>query len=233
MTDEATQDRTIRRGIRGIIFDIDGTLVDSVDLHARAWREALAQFGHYANIEAVRAQIGKGGDELCKEFLSPEAYEREFDAIDKARTEHFRTRYLHRVRAFSEVPALFERILATGKRIALGSSAKGAELETYKRIAGIEGLIHAQTSSDDAERSKPNPDIFHAAVEELGMPHAEVAVVGDTPWDAIAARRAGLLPVGVLCGGWDAASLTEAGCAAVFRGPADLLARYDMSPIAR
>lgn len=220
------------RSITGIIFDIDGTLVDSVDLHARAWREAFAQFGHYVGIEEVRAQIGKGGDELCKEFLTPEEYEREFDALDKFRGEHYKSRYMHRVKPFSEVPALFERLLHAGQRIALGSSAKGDELETYKRIAGIEGLIHAQTSADDAEKSKPNPDIFHAAVEELGMPHAEIAVVGDTPWDAIAARKAGLLPVGVLCGGWDEKSLRDAGCAAVFRGPADLLARYDLSPLA-
>ena len=124
-------------------------------------------------------------------------------------------------------------MLARGQKVALGSSAKGDELETYKRIAGITGLIHAQTSSDDADRSKPNPDIFHAAAEALGLPHDRIAVVGDTPWDAIAARRAGLLPVGVTCGGWAEAALREAGCEAVFRGPADLLARYDESPLAR
>lgn len=223
---------TSNRHIQGIIFDIDGTLVDSVDLHARAWREALAEFGHYADIEKVRAQIGKGGDELVKEFLTPEEYDRIFEDLDSFRGQHFKARYLPRVRPFSEVPALFERVLARGQRIALGSSAKGNELEVYKRIAGIVGLIHAQTSSDDADKSKPNPDIFHAAVEELGLPHDRIAVVGDTPWDAIAAGKAGLLTVGVLCGGWPEAALREAGCAAVFRGPADLLARYDESPLA-
>ena len=128
---------------------------------------------------------------------------------------------------------MFERVLARGQKIALGSSAKGEELEHYKRIAGITDLIHAQTSSEDADRSKPNPDIFHAAVEQLGLPHERIAVVGDTPWDAIAARKAGLLPVGVTCGGWAEPALREAGCAAVFRGPADLLARYDGSPLAQ
>jgi phosphoglycolate phosphatase-like HAD superfamily hydrolase len=127
---------------------------------------------------------------------------------------------------------LFERIKADGKRIALASSAKGDELEKYKKIANIADLVDAETSSDDAEQSKPHPDIFEAALERLGQISPErVVVIGDTPYDAEAAGKAGLRTIGVLCGGFPEADLRAAGCIAIYRDPADLLARYDTSPL--
>src|SRR5262249_16644609 len=141
--------------------------------------------------------------------------------------------YLPKVRPFPKVRELFERLLADGKRIALASSAKAEELEKYKEIAGIADLIHAETSSDGAERSKPHPDIFEAALARLkDIPPAEVVVVGDTPYDAQAAGKIGLRTVGVLCGGFPETELREAGCLAIYRDPADLLAHYDTSPLA-
>ena len=132
------------------------------------------------------------------------------------------------------VRELLEQLRADGKRVVLASSAKADELETYKKLAGIEGLTDAETSSEDAERSKPQPDIFLAALERLGNPRPEdVVVVGDTPYDAEAAGKAGLRTIGVLCGGFSEESLRAAGCIAIYRDPADLLARYDRSPLAR
>ena len=120
-----------------------------------------------------------------------------------------------------------------GKRVVLASSAKDEELKTYKRIARIDDLVEEATSSEDAERSKPHPDIFEAALGRLGdVRPSEAVVVGDTPYDAQAAGKAGLRTVGVLCGGFPEAQLREAGCIAIYRDPADLLAHYEDSPLA-
>jgi HAD superfamily hydrolase (TIGR01509 family) len=219
--------------IRAVIFDIDGTLVDSVDLHARAWQEAFRHFGREAPFERVRSQIGKGSDQLLPAFFSERELAEFGEALDKYRTELYLRDYLPRVRAFPKVPELFERIRADGKRIALATSAKDVELKRLKKIAGIEGLYEEETSSDDADRSKPHPDIFQAALRRLGDVEPEAVVaVGDTPYDAEAAGKAGVRTVGVLCGGFPADDLRRAGCVALYKDPADLLAHYERSPLA-
>ncbi|HYD99108.1 MAG TPA: HAD family hydrolase [Alphaproteobacteria bacterium] len=215
-----------------VIFDVDGTLIDSVDLHTLAWQDALRHFGIDAPYDVVRHEIGKGGDQLLPVFLSKEDLDRRGHEIEQWRGRHYKERYMAEVKAFPEVRALFERLRADGKRIALASSAKGDELEHYLKLTGIGDLIEASTSKDDAERSKPEPDIFQAALDRLGIAADRAVVVGDTPWDAIAAARAGLPTIGMLCGGFEPAELEEAGCIALYQSPADLLQRYDDSPIA-
>lgn len=219
--------------IKAVIFDIDGTLVDSVDLHARAWQEAFRHFGREIPFQEVRQQIGKGGDQLMPVFLS-EAELKEFgQELAEYRGALFKREYLPRVRAFPKVRALFERIRQDGKRIALASSAKEDELKAYKKIANIADLVEEQTSADDADKSKPYPDIFQAALAELGdVAHDEAIVVGDTPYDAEAAGKAGLRTIGVRCGGFPEQELRTAGCICIYQDPADLLAHYDESPIA-
>lgn len=214
--------------IRAVIFDIDGTLVDSVDLHAQAWKEAFKHFKKDIPYQQVRHQIGKGGDQLMPVFFSHEELE-EFGAeMEKYRGELYKRDYLPRVRAFPQVRELFQRIKADGKRIALASSAKKDELATYKKVAQIEDLIEEQTSADDAEKSKPHPDIFQAALDQLGDIAAnEAIVIGDTPYDAQAAGKLKLRTLGVLCGGFRAAELDAAGCIAIYRDPADILKRYE------
>jgi len=150
-----------------LLFDIDGTLVDSVDLHARAWEEAFEHFGRRIPFAKIRAQIGKGADELLKTLLPPEEFEKRGEEIDRWRSDLYKRKYFGQVRAFPRVRELFQELLRRKLRIALASSAKGDELERYKQIAGIDDLIEAETSSDDAERSKPNPDIFAVALERL------------------------------------------------------------------
>ena len=219
--------------LKAVIFDIDGTLIDSVDLHARAWQEALAHFGKRVEYERVRYQIGKGGDQLMPVFLSEEELARFGEELEKYRGELFKREYMSRIEGFPAVRELFERIDREGLRIALASSAKADELKTYKRIARIEDLVEEETSSDDAEKSKPHPDIFEAALERLGdVKPAEAIVVGDTPYDAEAAGKAGLKTVGVLCGGFPEEDLRAAGCVRVYRDPADILANFDASPLA-
>ena len=219
--------------IEAVIFDIDGTLVDSVDLHAEAWRRAFKKFGKNVEFAAVRSQIGKGADQLLPVFLSSAELAEFGKELDEYRSKLYKKEFLPKVQAFPQVRELFQRILQDGKRIALASSAKGDELKTYKEIAQIHDLIDAETSSDSAEKSKPHPDIFDAALDELGdVPRNRVIVIGDTPYDAEAAHKAQLRTIGLLCGGWNEKDLRDSGCIAIYRDPADLLASYENSPLA-
>ncbi len=219
--------------IKAVIFDIDGTLVDSVNLHARAWQETFKQYGKDVPFAEVRGQIGKGGDQLLPVFFSKKELNEFGEEMEKYRGDLFKREYLPQVRAFPQVRELFERIKQDGKQLALASSAKEDELQTYKRIARIDDLVEEETSSDDAAKSKPHPDIFEATLKALGDPDpAEVIVVGDTPYDAEAAGKARLRTIGVLCGGFPETQLRAAGCVAIYRDPADLLAGYDESPLA-
>ena len=219
--------------VRAVIFDVDGTLIDSVDLNAKAWQDAFLEFGHDVAFEEIRRQIGKGGDQLMPVFLSKAELNTQGKKLEQRRGVIFKQRYLSQAKAFPKVRELLQRILADGMQAALASSAKQDELETYKQMAHIDDLLQAETTSDDAEANKPNPDIFEAALQRLGNPSAEqVIVVGDTPYDAEAAVKAGLRPIGLLCGGWSAADLKHAGCIATYDDPADLLAQYATSPLA-
>ena len=211
--------------IRTVIFDIDGTLIDSVDFHAEAWQRAFRQWGKEVPFQAVRDQIGKGGDQLLPVFWSSDELAAVEEPMTEWRSELFRKEYLPRIRAFPLVRALFERLVADGRRVALASSASGSELEEFKAICGIEGLVHAEASKDDAESSKPEPDIFEAALAKLDHPaFEETIVIGDTPYDIEAAGKAGLRTVAVRCGGFPDEKLR--GAVAIYDDPADLMARY-------
>ncbi len=218
--------------IEAVIFDIDGTIVDSVDLHARAWQRAFAKFGKNILLEAIRSQIGKGADQLLPVYFSREELEEFGEAMEIYRGELFKTEYLPKVKGFPKVRQLFEQIRRGRKRIALASSAKEDELKHYKEIAQINDLVEGETSSDDVERSKPCPDIFEVALKRLGnITSDKVIVVGDTPYDAVAAAKANIRSIGLLCGGWTQPQLLRAGSIAVYRDPADLLAHYRESPL--
>lgn len=224
---------TSQRPLKAVVFDVDGTLIDSVDVHAEAWIEAFAEIGHVVRFGDVRRQIGKGGDQLMPVFLSKAEIEQFGEKLEERRGALLKERYLPRIKPFAAVRELLQRVIADGKAIALASSAKEDELEQYKKIANIADLIDVETSSDDAQKSKPHPDIFQAVLARLdNAPPEQVIVIGDTPYDAEAAGKAGLRTIGLLCGGWSEDELKRAGCVAVFRDPADLLARYPESPLA-
>ena len=219
--------------LNAVIFDIDGTLTDSVDIHAMAWQEALRKFGHEVPYTRVRKQIGKGGDELLQTLLSRAEFENHGEELDQYRGELFKRKYLKLIRPLSMVPELFRRIREQGTRIALASSAKRDEVEYYEKLLQVEHLVEHETSSDDADRSKPHPDIFAAAIERLGNASAtEVIAVGDTAYDAQATAQISVACVGVLSGGWSRPELRRAGCIEVFSGPAELLARFNESALA-
>jgi HAD superfamily hydrolase (TIGR01509 family) len=218
---------------KAAIFDLDGTLLDSVDLHALAWHEAMVKFGHDVSFEQARSQIGKGGDKLMPEFLSAADRKDHGKELEEWRSNRFKTEYLPLVRPFSAVPDLLKRVRDAGLRVAIGSSAKKNELDEYLDIARIADLIDVKTSSDDAEESKPAPDIFEVVLKKLGIAGTDAVAIGDSPYDAAAAGKANIATIGVLCGGFTEASLREAGCTDVHPGPAALFARFSASLLAR
>jgi len=206
--------------------------VDSVDLHARAWHDSFLYYGRDIPYEDVRFQIGKGGDQLLPVFFSPEELRRFGEELQALRSRIFRERYMSQVRAFPKVRPLFEQIKRDGKQIALASSADQEEFKANLELLGIADLLDGATSSQDADRSKPFPDIFEAALAKLDGVRADEAVaVGDTHYDAMAAGQIGLPTVGVLCGGFPEEDLRSAGCIEIWKDPADLLANYERSAV--
>jgi HAD superfamily hydrolase (TIGR01509 family) len=216
--------------IGAVLFDVDGTLIDSNDLHAAAWREAFLHFGVDLPLDEIRGQIGKGGDNLIPSLLPKELVKQRQDEIDEYRSVLFKREYLPRVVPFPGVRALFERIVADGKKIVLASSAKGAEVEYHMGVIGARDLIADTTSADDVEHSKPCPDIFAAALQKVSPLGAdEVLVVGDTPYDVRAAKKLGIRVIGFRSGGFPQESLTEAGADEIYDGPEHLLQSFEES----
>jgi len=218
---------------KAAIFDVDGTLLDSVDLHALAWHEAMVRFGHGVSFEQARSQIGKGGDKLIPVFLSEDERRDHGKELDAWRSEHFKAKYLSLIRPFSAVPDLLQRCQDAGLKIAIASSAKKDELEKYLAIAGVSRMIDETVSSEDVEQSKPAPDIFEAVLKKLAIQGRDAVAIGDTPYDAEAAGKAGVRTIGVLCGGFRECELRKAGCAEIYAGPATLLACFDRSLLVR
>lgn len=219
--------------IRYVLFDVDGTLIDTVDFHAWSWERTFRQFGKEVRFQAIREQIGKGSDQLLPVFWSEDELDQLGEQMRKSRGALFRREYLPRVKPFPCVRELFERIKRDDKCVAVASSSKKDELAEFLEIAGVADLADVTISADDVDRSKPHPDIFQAALRELGGPDPRgTIVIGDTPYDAQAASSAGLETIGVLCGGFPEEALRDAGCIAIYRDPADLLACYEQSPLA-
>jgi HAD superfamily hydrolase (TIGR01509 family) len=217
--------------IRGVILDVDGTLVDSNDAHARAWVDAFAEFEFDVPYARVRSLIGMGGDNLLPEAIGVEKDNPLGEAISKRRGEIFEERYLKTINPFRGTRDLVQRMRAEGLEIAIWTSAQKEELKALLEIAGVTDLIDSKTSSDDAESSKPDPDIVQAALKRLRLPPAQVLMVGDTPYDIEAAGRAGVRTVAFRSGGWTDDGLL--GACAVYDGPWDLLERFETSPFAR
>jgi HAD superfamily hydrolase (TIGR01509 family) len=214
------------------IFDLDGTLLDSVDLHAISWHEAFMKFGHEVSFEQARSQIGKGGDKLIPVFLSPEEQNDHGRELEEWRSQRFKNRYLPLIRPFSAVPNLLQRVREAGLRTAVASSAKRDELEQFLEIAGVARLIDKATSSEDVHESKPAPDVFEAVLNNLKIQGKDAVAIGDSPYDAEAAGKANIRTIGVLCGGFTESSLRQAGCVEVYPGPAAMYCCFDKSSLA-
>jgi HAD superfamily hydrolase (TIGR01509 family) len=213
-----------------LLSDIDGTLVDSNALHAEAWRRAFEHFGIEVGMDEAWSQIGKGGDQLIPVFVPKADRDRLEAKIKDFRKEVFHRDYMPRIVSFAKARDLLLRVKKSGRRIVLATSSDKNDLAIYKRIVGMADLVEEEATSADAQASKPEPDIFAAALKKAGAADAEEAVaLGDTPYDAQAAGKLGIRVIGVTCGGWKRSDLLAAGCVEVYQDPADLLSRFEES----
>ena len=196
--------------LQGLIFDIDGTLVDSNDLHAQCWLEAFQHFGKHFEYDVIRHQIGKGGDLLVPDLLRAKEMRAFGEKVKKYRTDLYKKKYMGEVRPFPNVRELFETLRERDVKIALASSSNPDEVEYYTRLLGVGDLLEGSTSKHDAEHSKPSPEIFQAAVERIGTDDAFTMTVGDTPYDILASHRLALPVIAVLSGGFERQLLAKA-----------------------
>jgi HAD superfamily hydrolase (TIGR01509 family) len=215
--------------VRGVILDVDGTLVDSNDAHAHAWVEALAEHDYDLPFEKIRRLIGMGGDKLLPAATGQDSQSEIGKRISERRREIFKTRYLPSIKPFPKVRELLSHMRERGLKLVVASSAQPDELDQLLEIAGAKRLVEDTTSSNDADNSKPDPDIVQVALHNLGYPPAEVVMLGDTPYDIEAATKAGINTVALLCGGWSEQDLSQA--LAIYADPADLLEHYESSPL--
>jgi HAD superfamily hydrolase (TIGR01509 family) len=216
---------------QAVIFDVDGTLVDSNDAHAQAWVQAITGSGRRVEFSRVRPLIGMGGDKLLPAVTGLSIESPEGKAIADKRREIFRRNFLPDLQPTRGAQRLLESLRDDLKSLYVASSAEEDELQDLLKVAGAAKLIDATSSSDDAERSKPDPDIVAAALARTGCPAAETIMVGDTPYDVEAALKAGIEIIGLRSGGWSDQALD--GAIAVYADPADLLEHYDLSPFKR
>lgn len=214
---------------RGVILDVDGTLVDSNDAHTRAWLAALAEQGLNVPYEEVRRRIGMGGDKLLPEVTGIEEDTPQGKSLGQRRREIFLQKYLPHLQPTPGARQLLQHLHDQGLQLVVASSAKKEELRGLLKICGADLFIEDKTSADDAEQSKPDPDIVHAALNDLGLASKHVVMLGDTPYDIEAAHRADVAMIAVRCGGWQDKDLQ--GALAVYDNPADLLAHYESSPL--
>lgn len=216
-----------------VLFDVEGTLVDSVPLTLRCWQETLRAAGHAVSLAALQHHSGEDPGEMLRALL-PAADAAQLDAIKKAQGARFRARCLPEVRPFPNVRPLIEAIRASGRRVGLATTSAPDELAHYLGLLRIADLLDGVATGEDVTHEKPHPDLLEVALERCGgISLGGAVMVGDTPYDAMAARGAGLDALGVLTGGFSKGELTAAGCSAVYGDPADMLGRQVfMQPLA-
>lgn len=213
--------------LEGVIFDVDGTLVDSNDAHANAWVDAIKETGRPITFEIVRTLIGMGSDNLLPRVTDLEPNSAEAQALSQRRGEIFKSQYLSELKPVPGVRELVKRLHEDGYRLAVASSAQREELDPLLDIAGVRDFFEQKTSSSDARQSKPDPDIVMAALKRLQLEPDAVVMIGDTPYDVESAAKAGVRVIGMRTGGWNDHALV--GATAVYQDPADLLQHYDQS----
>ena len=217
---------------RGVLFDVDGTLVDTAYLHAVCWARAFAQSDRHPLTSAVHRAVGMGAERLVAHVLGDDVGESETDTIVAAHAVLY-AEWWSRIRAFDGAADLLRVCHERGLAVVLASSAGEDELTALRGALDADDAVDAATSSDDADASKPEPDILQAALDRVDLTAQDVVFVGDAVWDVEACRRAGMPCIGLECGGTSRAELLEAGAVEVWRDPADLLDHLEESALAQ
>jgi phosphoglycolate phosphatase-like HAD superfamily hydrolase len=218
-----------REDIAVVLLDVDGTLIDSNDAHAQSWVDVGTEFGYDISFDEVRRLIGMGGDKVLPRLTGLQEESAAGERILERRGEIFRGKYLPLLSPFPRTRELLKRMRADGFELVVASSAGKKDLEALLKQAGIADLLPTKTSSDDAEESKPDPDIVIAALRRARGTPDRAVMLGDTPYDLGACQAAGVRFIALRCGGWDDSMLN--GAAEIYDQPADLLERYDESCI--
>lgn len=216
--------------IRGMILDVDGTLLMSNDAHTWSFVRSFAQHGYEIPFERIRPLIGMGGDKLLPALVPGLSSEKgQGKDISETRKEILLHDYAPDLEPTPGARALVQELKRRGIKLAIATSAKQDELEVLLKRAQVDDLVTKKTSSSDVNASKPAPDVVDVAMQELGLDPDEVLMLGDTPYDLESAARAGVKTIAVLTGGWSRDQL--AGAAAVYESPLDLLEHLDESPV--
>jgi HAD superfamily hydrolase (TIGR01509 family) len=216
---------------RAVVFDVDGTLVDTNHLHTVTWWESFRQAGHTVPMHAIHRAIGLGSDDLIAHLLGDD---RDKDADEEMSAAHkaLYGQYFDRLPALADAGRLLRRLHQDGWTVVLATSAGGAELGALRRAIDADDAIAATASADDVDQGKPAPEPVEHALELAGVPAERAVFVGDTVWDMRAGSRAGVRCVGVLCGGIPRSDLVEAGADEIYDDPAHLLASLADGPFA-
>jgi HAD superfamily hydrolase (TIGR01509 family) len=217
------------RRFRGVLLDVDGTLVDTVEAHALAWQQAFADRGYEVQLIQIKRMIGMGGDHLVELLTGVDHDSREFKKLSKAHEERFEA-ILPRLHGIVGARDFVLRLRAEGYHVVVASSAQGDKLDVLLELANVRDLLTERAAASDVERSKPDPDVIEAALAKLPIARHQAVMIGDTPYDIDAARRAGVSTIGVGTGGFSTEAL--AGAIAVYASIGELLARWPDSPLA-
>ena len=193
-----------------MLLDIDGTVVDSNDKHTDCWLEAFAHFGKKIDWQVIRGQIGKGGDLLVPDTLNAREMRELGEPLKKYRGELWKRKYMKTVEPFPGAVEAIRELHARGLELAFASSSNPDEVEYYVELLGVGDLLAGTTSKEDAELSKPSPEIFQAALDRVKSDPARTFAVGDTPYDILAAHRVPVPVIAVRCGGFPEELLTKA-----------------------
>ncbi|HET9102156.1 MAG TPA: HAD family hydrolase [Solirubrobacteraceae bacterium] len=213
------------------ILDIDGTLVDTNYHHALAWFRALRSFDITVPIWRIHRHLGMGGDQIIGAVCGEETEQRLGDALRDAEGEQY-DQLIGEVQTVDRARELLGTLRDLGHSTVLASSAKGGEVEHYLDLLEARETVDAWTTSEDVQSTKPAPDLVHAALAKAGQGEDATAVmVGDTPWDIEAARKAGVATLAVVTGGFSAQELRDAGAWDVFESVAELESRLEETPL--
>jgi HAD superfamily hydrolase (TIGR01509 family) len=219
-------------GPAAALFDVDGTLMDTVYLHTVAWWEALRQNGHRVAMARIQRSIGMGSDHLLDALLGEDRDRTDDDALSAAHDSLY-GQYWSRLAPLDAAADLLRACAERGWRVVLASSASGKEAQVMLDALDAREAIFAVTTAEDVESSKPAPDLVEQALAKAGVPAERAVFVGDAVWDARAAEKAGVPCLGVLTGGFSRQELADAGARQVHESPAELLAAIEDTPLAR
>lgn len=210
----------------GYIFDVEGTLVDSVPSNLMSFQEALEEAGLAIPFATLQLYSGLDGDQTIQ-IIAPDVEEAQRKLILQAHAHIYETKYLHSVKAFRGVREVFETLTRHGGRIALSAECKGPELKRYRSLLGADEFIAATACGDDMEHGQPDPRLIGHALRKLNLTGSEAVMIGDTPYDAEAATEAGTAAAGVLSGGFSSEALRGAGCFAIADEVSGLLTAFE------